>query len=91
MEIQTNKITWMTPQGEPIRKSDLKVGKRIIQIKTNDNYIITDVLKNGKFKGIKEDKLESLIEDDGYAYDTYLPLNSYPTVWKNDTETFGIS
>ncbi len=74
-----------------LKKKDIEFGQTFNKGIRDSEYFITKDLGNGKFEGIKKDKLESLVEDAGYAYEKDLPLDSYPNVWEGSVETFDIS
>lgn len=76
--------------------SDLKVGQEIMQEGSRDNWIITDVLGDGKFKAMPKEHFDSFAESKGVQDLTGQDLISYaeqhgtPNFW-GSKETFDIS
>lgn len=58
-----------------LNKDNLKVGVEIHRGNTQENWIITDVLGDGKFKAVSKDVLERETEEAGYAFDTIKDMN----------------
>ena len=79
----------LTPQ-------DLKVGKEVYQ-NGDTQWIITDVLGDGKFKAVSKDRLDDLMENAGIASDTIEPTDAisyaerHITDFDRNMETFDIS
>jgi hypothetical protein len=79
---------------------NMKVGQEIFDNGRN-NWIITDVLGDGKFKAVPKNRVENMVEDAGFAYDSmpakywldeiaYKKSDLYKNA-VNDMETFDIS
>lgn len=75
--------------------SDIKVGLEISD--GNSDWIITDVLGDGKFKAVQKDRLDDLMEDSGIASDTIEPIDAinyaerHISDFDSNIETFDIS
>lgn len=77
----------------PLKQSDLEIGKEIYRNKT-ENYIITDILGDGKFKAISTNKIDKYLEktDNKVSYKSFIELANESTL--NDVigkETFDVS
>ena len=90
--------SWGTMENgylENVTPDMLKVGKQVTQ--NDSDWIITDILGEGKFKAVPKDTLEKAIEDAGIAADS-IGVNDWisyarqhsPNVFDR-TETFDIS
>jgi len=87
--------------GKKLNTSDLKIGYEIEQGTnggaTNNRWIITDVLGDGKFKAVPKDRLDDLMENAGIASDTIEPTDAisyaerHITDFDRNMESFDIS
>ena len=69
----------------------LQVGERISQGQGyDDQWIITDVLGDGKFKAVPKGKLENMIEDSGIAFDTIETNDAISYANQHTPETMGL-
>ena len=101
MEIEGLGVTqrWTDKDGMQLLTAELKIGKEIRVAGTDgENWIITDVLGDGKFKAVPKNTLQTLVENRDIKFDTMdiedalSYINQHDKVQLNSAiETFDIS
>lgn len=85
---ETNHWTAVDNYGPDLKPDDLKVGREIQQGNTGDDWIITDVLGDGKFKAVPKDRFR---DEEKSFYSGDKRLEGHGWYSPGVTETFDIS